>query len=184
MPVLLNAMGTFIGGKRKNMSNSKRKELKDTGRGTVGKTIVAGVKDRKTNQVKAKVIENADAKTLIPFVEDQVKHGTTVYTDEATAYSNLTNIFNGIEHETVNHSVSQYVDDQAHTNGVESFWALLKRGYHGTFHHMSAKHLHRYVSEFAGRHNIRNTDTINQMHHIVAGLIGKRLMYKELVGGK
>ena len=174
---------TFIGGKRKNMSNNKRKELAGTGRGGVGKSIVVGAKDRDTNQVHAEVVEKADAQTLIPFVENHVEHGATVFTDEATAYSGLPTILNGIQHETVNHSISEYVNGQAHTNGVESFWALLKRGYHGTFHHMSAKHLHRYINEFSSRHNDRNSDTIEQMHHVVAGMIGKRLMYRDLVRG-
>ena len=79
----------------------------------------------------------------------------------------------------VNHSVSEYVRDQAHTNGIESFWALLKRGYHGIYHHMSEKHLGRYVGEFAGRHNHRDFDTIQQMCLIVFHLQGKRLEYRE-----
>ena len=73
--------------------------------------------------------------------------------------------------------------EQAHTNGMESFWSQLKRGYHGTFHHMSRKHLQRYVNEFAGRHNIREHDTIVMMEMIVSGLFGKRLMYGDLVHG-
>ena len=66
------------------------------------------------------------------------------------------------DHETVRHSVGEYVDGMAHTNGIESFWALLKRGYHGTYHHMSEKHLNRYVTEFAGRHNERSRDTLDR----------------------
>ena len=69
----------------------------------------------------------------------------------------------------------------AHTNGIESFWALLKRGYHGTFHHMSEKHLGRYVTEFSGRHNDRGCDTIHQMQNVAAGMVGKRLLYRDLV---
>ncbi len=74
------------------------------------------------------------------------------------------------------------VRDQAHTNGLGSFWALLKRGYHGTHHHMSEKHLGRYVNEFAGRHNDRPKDTLEQMRSIVQGMDGKRLPYEELIG--
>ena len=70
----------------------------------------------------------------------------------------------------------------AHTNGMESFWSLLKRGYHGVYHHMSPKHLQRYVDEFAGRFSIRDDDTIDQMRDIVAGLAGRRLLYRDLVG--
>ena len=82
---------------------------------------------------------------------------------------------------TCQHSVAHWVDGQAHTNGVESFWSMFKRGYHGTFHRMSPKHLHRYVNEFAGRHNVRDRDTLEQMGLLAAGLVGKRLFYKDLV---
>ena len=70
----------------------------------------------------------------------------------------------------------------AHTNGMESFWSMLKRGYQGTFHHFSAKHTHRYVTEFSGRHNVREADTANQMEALAHGMKGKRLTYRELVG--
>ena len=85
------------------------------------------------------------------------------------------------KHETVKHSISQYVSGQAHTNGIESFWALLKRGYHGIYHHMSEKHLDRYVSEFAGRFNSRELDTITQMGFIAKGMDRKRLRYQDLI---
>ena len=78
------------------------------------------------------------------------------------------------------HSAGEYVNGQASTNGMESFWSMLKRGYHGTYHKMSIKHLDRYVSEFAGRHNAREFDTLAQMIFIVRDMVGKRLKYKEL----
>lgn len=71
--------------------------------------------------------------------------------------------------------------DQAHTNGIESFWALLKRGYYGTYHKMSDKHLARYIGEFAGRHNARAVDTLQQMTLMEQGMMGKRLTYQELI---
>ena len=117
-----------------------------------------------------------DAKTLQGFVEDHAAPGATVYTDDAAAYRGMR-----FKHEAVKHSVGEYVDGMAHTNGIESFWALLKRGYHGTYHHMSEKHLGRYVNEFAGRHNERSRDTLDQMQLIVDGMVGKRLRYKELI---
>ncbi len=86
-----------------------------------------------------------------------------------------------LDHHTVNHSVSEYVNDMAHTNGIESFWSMLKRGYQGIFHKISPKHLDRYVSEFAGRHNARLRDTIDIMVSIVARMVGKRVKYHELV---
>ena len=77
--------------------------------------------------------------------------------------------------------VGEYVNDQIHINGMESFWAVLKRAHKGTFHKISAKHLNRYVQEFAGRHNLRNQDTRDMMCHVVAGMIGQRLTYKRLI---
>ena len=68
----------------------------------------------------------------------------------------------------------------AHTNGLESFWSMFKRAYHGTYHHLSKKHLQCYVHQFAGKHNVREMDTLEQMQHVVAGMVGKRLMYKTL----
>ena len=85
------------------------------------------------------------------------------------------------DHESVNHSVGEYVRNQAHTNGVESFWATLKRGYYGTYHRMSEKHLGRYVNEFAGRHNDHPSDTIDQMASLVKGMVGKKLPYRDLI---
>ena len=79
------------------------------------------------------------------------------------------------------HSVKEFVRDQAHTNGIESFWALLKRGYVGTYHKMSKKHLGRYVHEFSGRFNQRPLDTIDQMAALALGMVGKRLRYKDLI---
>ena len=84
-------------------------------------------------------------------------------------------------HEAVNHSVGEYVRGMAHTNGIESFWAMLKRAHQGTFHHLSAKHLQRYVNEFVGRHDVRERDTVDQMANVVAAMVGKRLMYRDLI---
>ena len=85
------------------------------------------------------------------------------------------------DHEAVNHSVGEYVRQQAHTNGIESFWALLKRGYQGTYHKISPKHLQRYVDEFAGRHGIRERNTVDQMGAVARSMAGKRLPYQALV---
>ena len=101
----------------------------------------------------------------------------TVYTDDARAYDTLPN------RQAVNHSAGEYVNGMAHTNGIESFWSMLKRGYYGTYHKMSVKHLDRYVKEFAGRHNVRvgEVDTIKQMAALAYGMNGKRLTYMELI---
>ena len=88
----------------------------------------------------------------------------------------------GIDHAAVKHGVGQYVDGQAHTNGIENFWSVLKRGYHGIYHQMSPKHLHRYAVEFAGRNNVRPMDTVDQMTSLAVGGVGKHLSYADLIG--
>ena len=165
---------TFVGGKEKNKHSKKKLRA---GRGTVGKAIVVGcAKDRATNAVSAAVVENTDAETLQDFVADHAADDATIYTDDHGGYKGLP-----FDHETAKHSVREYVNGQAHTNGIESFWATLKRGYHGTFHHISPKHLDRYVNEFATRHNMRSQDTEAMMAETVARMVGKRLSYRELI---
>ena len=165
---------TYIGGKRKNMQKVKRKTL--TGRGAVGKAAVVGVKDRATNRVAARSAPATDKPTLQGFVAQHAAPDAKVFTDDASAYEGLP-----FDHEAVCHSAGEYVRGMAHINGVESFWSMLKRGYHGTFHHFSEKHLDRYVGEFAGRHNDREADTINIMGGVVKGLEGKHLPYRDLI---
>ena len=114
---------------------------------------------------------------LLFLLVDNGSPGTTVYTDEARAYQGMTDF----DHHSVNHSVGEYVNDMTHTNGIESFWSMLKRGYQGIFHKISPKHLDRYVTEFAGRHNMRILDTVDMMVNMVVGMVGKRLRYRELV---
>ena len=167
---------TYFGGQRKNMSKEKRKAMNKS-RGPVGKIAVAGAKDRATNKVSAKVVANVDAKTLQGFVIERTQPGATVYTDEHAAYRGMP----GREHEAINHSVGEFVRDMAHTQGIESFWSMLKRAHKGTFHKISPKHLDRYVTEFAGRHNVREADTVDQMVGVVAGMGGKRLRYNDLI---
>ncbi|MCY4095890.1 MAG: IS1595 family transposase [Gammaproteobacteria bacterium] len=166
---------TYVGGKE---GNKHEKDKRHAGRGAVGKTAVAGVKNRSTNKVTAKVVEHTDAETLQGFVAENAVIGSTIYTDEATAYRGLADLF---DHQTVNHGAGEYVRfEDIHTNGIESFWSMLKRAHKGTFHKMSKKHLQRYVTEFVTRHNVRESDTEEQMAHVVAGLVGQRLMYEQL----
>ena len=167
---------SYFGGRRANMSNAKRKELAGTGRGAMGKIAVVGIKDRATNQVRAKATGSVAAPALQGFVIEHTAPGATVYSDDASAYNGLP-----FPHETVKHSVSEYVRDMAHTNGVESFWATLKRAHKGVFHKFSPKHLDRYVQEFAGKHNLRPADTRDQMRTLVEGMDGKRLTYEQLI---
>ena len=168
---------SYFGGKRRNMSNAQREALYacDVGPGTFGKTAVAGLKDRATNRVSAAVVRDTTGPTLRGFVRERTKPGALVYSDEARAYRGLP------FHQAIKHSEAQYVDGDAHTNGVESFWSMLKRAYKGTFHKISPKHLDRYVQEFAGKHNLRELDTLAQMRLTVARLIGRNLRYHDLI---
>ncbi len=109
------------------------------------------------------------------FVAEHAAEGATVFTDEATAYAGLAN------RQAVAHGVGEYVNGQAHVNGMESFWSMLKRGYVGTYHWMSPEHLGRYVGEFEGRHNNRDRNTADQMSAMVQGAEGKRLRYADLI---
>ena len=163
---------TWIGGKEHNKHEDKKL---DAGRGPVGKTPVVGMKDRDTGQVSATPVEHTDKLRSKPSSSLASRMARRSTRDEHPGYRDLPN------HETVKHSVKEFVHGQAHTNGVESFWAMLKRGYVGTYHHMSVEHLHRYVNEFAGRHNDRPSDTRDQMRHIVEGMKGKRLRYADLI---
>ena len=165
---------SYFGGKEKNKHESKRSYK---GRGPVDKTAVVGIVDRGTHKVQAEVIKHTDKATLQAFISHHAAQGATVYTDGHQAYVGMP----GYHHEAVQHSASEYVRDQAHTNGIESFWAMLKRAYDGTFRHFSDKHLQRYVNEFAGRKSVRELDTIGQMGSIAAALVGKRLIYQDLV---
>ncbi len=144
-----------------------------------GKTVVAAARDQATGQITAKVVPDTPPWVLQNFVMDTAETTAEVFTDDNPSYKRLMYL-----HRTVRHSVGEYVNEQAHVNGVESFWSMLKRGYYGTHHRMSPAHLQRYVDEFAGRHNQRDADTEVQMLGMVLGMVGKRLRYRDVAVGK
>ena len=158
---------TYVGG---------RKKRGVPGRGAVGKAVVAGVRERGSKRVRARVVRDVKKRTLHEFVRENVNPSATVYTDELGSYRGIPNL-----HETVNHSAGEYVNGMASTNGIESFWRTLKKAYHGTYHKISHKHLNRYVGQFVGKHNLRDRGTMDQMGTVAAGMAGKRLRYRELV---
>ncbi len=172
-PLALPTFRVFPGGGLER--NKHARDRLNAGRGGVGKTIVLGAKDRDTNRVAAKVVPDTRAKTLQGFVEERTDPTAQVYTDDNASYVGMKR-----QHGTVRHSAGEYVRKQAHTNGMESFWATLKRAHKGVYHKMSRKHMDRYVREFAGRHNVREYDTIDQMETMVSGMEGKRLNYRTL----
>ena len=157
---------SYFGGLEKNKPAQKRQH---SGRDTVGKVPVADVNDR------AAVVPDTTGPTLREFVRERTHPSALVLTHDAREYQGLPN------HPSVNHGIGQWVDGMAHTNGLESFWSLMKRGYHSTYHEMAAKHLNRYVREFKVRHNQRKLDTIDQMRLMARGLVGKELRYKNLI---
>jgi transposase-like protein len=168
---------TYIGGKESNKHADKKLRA---GRGAVGKTAVVGMRDQH-GEVRAKPIKRTDATTLVGFIKDNAPEGATVVTDEFRSYRSLP--AHGFDHKTVRHSAGEYVRDMAHTNGIESFWSLLKRGYIGVYHYMSDKHLHRYVTEFSYRHNTSQVGTMDFIEMTVARMDDKRLTYKDLING-
>ena len=158
----------YLGGLEKN----KHKEDK----GKNGKTAVVGIKDRVTNKISAQPVSETTMLRLENFIESKTTKDAKKYTDENASYSRLSN------HESVRHSVGEYVRGQAHVNGMESFWSMVRRGYDGVYHHISEDHLHRYINEFAGRHNVRSMDTIDMMGQVAENMIGQRLTYQALIG--
>ncbi len=166
---------TYVGGLEKNKHSDKKLRA---GRGSVGKTAVVGIRSA-DGEVRATVVENTKAPTLEAFVRQNANPGATVVTDTHGGYVGLERA--GFTHIRINHSAGEYVRDMAHTNGIESFWSLLKRGYVGVYHLMSPKHLHRYVNEFAFRHNTSQAGTMQFIDMTFSRSVGKRLTYKGLI---
>jgi transposase-like protein len=166
----------YIGGKEKNKHANKKQ---NAGRGTVGKAAVIGMRER-GGRTKAKHIQATDAMTLQGAVIANVALGSTVHTDEHPSYAGLEQ---GYTHETVNHAAGEYKRDGVTTNGIESVFAVLKRGLHGVYHHASEKHLGRYVDEFAFRLNDGNVrrHTLDRLDSFVDSTVGKQITYKELI---
>ena len=168
---------TYIGGLERNKHDSKKLKA---GRGAVGKTPVIGLRQRNGRTITMP-IPDTTGPTLQKAVRENVAAGSVIFTDEHGGYKAL----DGEEfaHYPVNHSAKEFVNHMAHTNGIESVWAVLKRGFHGTYHHWSVKHLPRYVDEFSFRLNEGNVrvDTIDRLGAMIQGANGRRLTYKGLV---
>jgi transposase-like protein len=165
---------TYVGGKAKNIHGSKK---------TPGwnwmdnKFMVFGLKDH-NGKVIAFPVGNTHMETLQKAVFDNVERGSTVYSDGHPAYAVLSKF--GYGHDWVNHSVGEYVNGLVTTNGIESFWSLLKRGYVGTFHYMSWRHLHRYVNEFSFRHNAGPGNGFRTIGEVLRNMTGRRLTWERL----
>ena len=168
---------TYIGGKEKNKHAHKRLHA---GRGAVGKTPVMGMRER-GGRTRAMSVTGTDSATLQSHIHKHVTPGSTLHTDEHGAYRGLNGLF--YSHEAINHGAGEYVRDQVHTNGIESVWAVLKRGLHGVYHHASPKHLNRYVDEFTFRLNEGDVKrhTVERLDSLMTAAVGRRLTYKDLI---
>jgi transposase-like protein len=174
---------TFVGGKTKNMHRERRLRMQ-TAQKQDQKTIVMGMLDRDTRQVRAQVVPNVKRETLQNAILEQIEKGSTVYTDRYTAYDQLA--AQEFIHETVTH-IDEYVRGQVHTQGIENFWSLLKRTLSGTYVAVEPFHLDRYVDEQVFRYNNRATkdnplNDSDRFSALLMQLAGKRLTYAELTG--
>jgi transposase-like protein len=170
---------TFIGGLTKNMHKSRKLRLVQQGGVHGGKTVVQGMLDRNLRQVRATVIPNVKRETLQNEILNSVKYGTTVYTDDAVGYDRLKWRY---VHDVVNHAET-YVRGRVHTNGLENFWSLLKRGLRGTYVAVEPFHLERYVDEQVFRFNNRkDMNDSKRFAKAMSQVAGKRLTYADLTG--
>lgn len=167
---------TYVGGKEKNKHFHKRHHA---GGGTTGKAPIMGMRERE-GRLTLKSIDKTDTSTMDGAIRDNIKKGAIVYTDEHSSYRFLNDQYH---HESVRHGQGQYVKGDAHTNGIESVWSVVKRGYVGVHHFWSFKHMRRYVNDYEFRFNEGN----NQIHvwariiSILDNSTGKRLSYQELI---
>jgi len=184
---------TFVGGKQANMHSSRRVRMQkarseirnEDAAGHIGKTAVMGILDRETRQMRAKVVPNVRRETLQAEVLKHVEHGTSVYTDDAGAYRDLP--MDKFVHEVVDHAQT-YVRGRVHTNGLENFWSLLKRGLRGTYVAVEPFHLFRYVDEQVFRYNNRKDASGKKLSDAerfqlaLSQVAGKRLTFAEVTG--
>lgn len=168
---------TYIGGKERNKHGKKKLHA---GRGTVGKSVVVGMRERGGRTVAKHVALN-DSATLHAAVHQNVETGSTLHTDEHAGYKGLDGIF--YKHESINHGAHEYSRDGVTTNSIESVWAVMKRGVHGIYHHVSPKHLSRYVDEFTFRLNDGDVKrhTLDRLDSFVDAASGRGITYKALI---
>lgn len=168
----------YIGGKESAKHESKRLKR---GRGGVGKTAVIAGRERESGRVKAEVRDTVTGRNANGFTSRHVQVGSTIHTDESAIYNRVGGLL--YKHERINHSAGEYVRGDVTTNGIESVFALLKRGLHGVYHHASPKHLHRYVGEFAFRlgGGDVNHHTMQRLERLFSAAIGRRITYAELI---
>jgi transposase-like protein len=165
---------TYVGGRAENM-HARKRERKILGRGGVGKTIVHGLLER-GGEVRAQVVPNVEAETILPAVYSNVESGAAVYTDAHASYQALISRY---VHDFIDHTTG-YVRGKVHTNGIENFWSLLKRAIRGSYVAVAPFHLGRYVDEEVFRFNARKGTDWTRFMAAMRGVIGRRLTYRRL----
>jgi transposase-like protein len=170
---------TFIGGKARFMHKDRRESLSPFYRksGPVGKVAVLGVLER-GGRVRTKVVRNIRRGNLNPEIKKNVEPGSAVFTDALKSYSTLEQDY---VHHVIDHAVS-YVEGNVHTNGMENFWSLLKRGLKGTYISVDPFHLFRYLDEQAMRFNLRKLTDAERFSHVCSQIAGRRLTWNEVTG--
>jgi transposase-like protein len=167
---------TYIGGKEKNKHKNKRQHL---GRGGIGKEPVLSLVER-GGKVRSHHIATVNAKNVGAVLEKQLSEGATLYTDESKVYATV--IPRRRPTATVNHSAGEYVRGDVHTNTIEGYFSILKRGIYGVYHHVSEQHLKRYLAEFDFRYNERSALGVEdeaRADKVIRGIVGKRLTYRD-----
>ena len=167
---------TYIGGVESNKHVSKRQKL---GRGTVGKAPVLGMRERGGRMI-ALPVRDISAANLHRAIHTHIEAGSTLHTDDHAGYTGLDGLF--FRHESVNHGGGEYTRGNVHTNGIESAWAVTKRGLYGVYHHASRKHLRRYMNEFSFRLNEGNVkrQTLARLDSLILATRGRGITYKTL----
>lgn len=178
---MVEADETYIGGREKNRHTKKRRsetnpDLANDGTIYNKKKVVLGLVER-GGKIVLRHVPNAKEENMVPFIQDFLPDGSHIITDEHTSYQNLGKIYT---HETVTHSLRVYVVGHAHTNTIENFWSVLKRGINGIYHQVSEKHLERYLNEFASRYNSRDVDSFVRFEQFLKDAEGG-LLYKNLI---
>lgn len=168
---------TYVGGKNKNRHNNK-KAIASQGRSAKDKTPVVGTVER-NGKLNANVVDNVGSAVLTREIVANVKQSALLYTDEWLGYRGVAKIY---DHSIVKHNQGQYVNGRIHTNTIEGFWSLLKRGIFGIYHFTSRKHLQMYVDEFVFRYNTRSITSSNRFDLLLSNM-ENRITYKELING-